>query len=94
LFGAPLAHEDHAQRALYAALRMQEAMRRHSDVLRLKQGIALQIRVGAHTGEVVVRSSRKDDLCTEYNPVGHTIHNRCRLRHRWRNERLVIHQAA
>ncbi|AGW95012.1 adenylate/guanylate cyclase domain-containing protein [Cupriavidus sp. DF5525] len=79
LFGAPIAHEDHPQRALYAALRMQEAMRRHSDRIRLEQGISLQIRVGIHTGEVVVRSIRKDDLRTDYEPVGPTIHIASRM---------------
>ncbi|TDG03981.1 adenylate/guanylate cyclase domain-containing protein [Paraburkholderia guartelaensis] len=79
LFGAPIAHEDHPQRALYAALRMQEAMRRHADRLRLELGVPLQIRVGIHTGEVVVRSIRKDDLRTDYDPVGHTIHIASRM---------------
>ncbi|MGO4304444.1 adenylate/guanylate cyclase domain-containing protein [Cupriavidus sp. RAF12] len=79
LFGAPIAHEDHALRALYAALRMQEAMRRHSDRVRLDQGVPLQIRVGIHTGEVVVRSIRKDNLHTDYDPVGHTIHIASRM---------------
>ncbi|CAG2152465.1 hypothetical protein LMG31506_04623 [Cupriavidus yeoncheonensis] len=79
LFGAPIAHEDHALRALYAALRMQDAMRRHSDRVRLELGIPLQIRVGIHTGEVVVRSIRKDDLHTDYDPVGHTIHIASRM---------------
>ncbi|CAG2134632.1 hypothetical protein LMG31506_01416 [Cupriavidus yeoncheonensis] len=79
LFGAPIAHEDHPQRALYAALRMQDAMRRHSDRIRLEQGIPLQIRVGVHTGEVVVRSIRRDDLHTDYDPVGHTIHIASRM---------------
>jgi len=79
LFGAPIAHEDHPQRALYAALRMQEAMRRHSDRIRLEQGIPLQLRVGIHTGEVVVRSIRRDDLHTDYDPVGHTIHIASRM---------------
>ncbi|WP_188131181.1 AAA family ATPase [Paraburkholderia panacisoli] len=74
LFGAPIAHEDHTQRALYAALRMQDEMRRHSNRIRLQSGIPLQIRVGINTGEVVVRSIRKDDLHTEYEPVGYTIH--------------------
>lgn len=74
LFGAPIAHEDHPLRALYTALRMQEAMRRHGDRIRLEKGIPLQVRVGIHTGEVVVRSIRKDDLHTDYDPVGHTIH--------------------
>lgn len=79
LFGAPMAHEDHAQRAVYAALRMQEAMRYHSDRVRLEFGIALQIRVGIHTGEVVVRSIRKDDLHVDYDPVGHTVHIASRM---------------
>ena len=64
LFGAPIAHEDHPQRALYAALRMQEEMRRYSDQVRLKQGASLAMRVGVNTGAVVVRSIRKDDLHT------------------------------
>jgi hypothetical protein len=56
LFGAPLAHEDHAVRACYAALRMQEAVRRYSDELRRAQGVEPQIRVGLNSGDVVVRS--------------------------------------
>ncbi|MGO4329003.1 adenylate/guanylate cyclase domain-containing protein [Cupriavidus sp. 2TAF22] len=79
LFGAPIAHEDHALRALFAALRMQQAMRCHSDKVRLEQGVPLQIRVGVHTGEVVVRSIRKDDLHTDYDPVGHTMHIAARM---------------
>jgi class 3 adenylate cyclase len=63
LFGAPLAHEDHPQRALYAALRMQEAMRRYADTLRAKGYPPLLMRVGINTGEVVLRSIRKDDVC-------------------------------
>src|SRR5262249_20690586 len=72
LFGAPIAHEDHPQRALYAALRMQEEMRWYSDQLRLKGGTPLYLRVGINTGAVVVRSIRKDDLHTDYVPVGHS----------------------
>ncbi len=79
LFGAPIAHEDHAQRALYAALRMQDDMRRYADRVRLAQGIALQIRVGVNSGEVVVRAIRTDDLHTDYDPVGHTIHIASRM---------------
>lgn len=79
LFGAPIAHEDHPLRALYAALRMQEAIRRLGDRFRLEQGVPLQIRVGIHTGEVVVRSIRKDDLRADYDPVGHTIHIAARM---------------
>lgn len=73
LFGAPLAHEDHPQRALYAALRMQEEIRRYADTLRAKGYPPVQIRVGVNTGEVVVRSVRKDNLHADYVPVGHSI---------------------
>jgi len=79
LFGAPIAHEDHPQRALYAALRMQEEIRRYSDELRLKRGVALYLRVGINTGEVVVRSIRKDDLHTDYVPVGHSTNLASRM---------------
>ena len=79
LFGAPLAHEDHAQRAVFAALRMQEALRRYSDEVRLKHGAPLAMRVGLNTGEVVVRSIRKDDLHTDYVPVGHSINLAARM---------------
>jgi class 3 adenylate cyclase len=70
LFGAPIAHEDHAQRALYTALHMQEEMRRYADKVRLARGVPLQIRVRLNTGEVVVRSIRTDDLHTDYAPIG------------------------
>jgi len=79
LFGAPIAHEDHAQRALLAALRMQQDMRHYADGVRQAQGIALQIRVGVNSGEVVVRAIRTDDLHTDYDPVGHSIHIASRM---------------
>jgi class 3 adenylate cyclase len=79
LFGAPLAHEDHPQRALYAALRMQEEMRRYSDTLRAKGWPPLLMRVGVNTGEVVVRSIRKDDLHTDYVPIGHSTNLAARM---------------
>ncbi len=79
LFGAPLAHEDHAQRALYAALRMQEESRRFAEKLRLEKGTNVQIRVGINTGEVVVRSIRKDDLHTDYVPIGHSTNVASRM---------------
>src|SRR5713226_8037191 len=79
LFGAPIAHEDHPQRALYAALRMQEEMRRYSDKLRRAGRTPLQMRVGVNTGEVVVRSIRKDDLHTDYVPVGHSTNLAARM---------------
>src|SRR6266542_2800800 len=79
LFGAPIAHEDHPQRALYAALRMQEEMRRYADTLREQGRAPLLMRVGINTGEVVVRSIRKEDLHTDYVPVGHSTHLAARM---------------
>jgi class 3 adenylate cyclase/predicted ATPase len=71
LFGAPVAHEDHPQRALYAALRMQEEMRRYADRLRAAGCAPLQVRVGVNTGEVVVRSIHTG-AHAEYTPIGHS----------------------
>src|SRR4051812_11577992 len=79
LFGAPLAHEDHAHRALYAALRMQEEMRRAGEQRRREGGTPLLLRVGINTGEVVMRSIRKDDLQTDYVPVGHSTNIAARM---------------
>jgi class 3 adenylate cyclase len=79
LFGAPIAHEDHPQRALYAALLMQAESKRYAEQLRREQGLNLQIRGGVNTGEVVLRSIRKDDLHTDYTPVGHSIHLAARM---------------
>ena len=59
LFGAPLAHEDHAVRACYAALRMQETVKRYAEEVRRTQGITVRIRVGLNSGEVVVRVDRQ-----------------------------------
>ena len=72
LFGAPVAHEDHPQRALYAALRMQEELRRYAERLRAEGGTPLQARVGVNTGEVVVRSIQTGDGHAEYTPIGHS----------------------
>jgi class 3 adenylate cyclase len=79
LFGAPISHEDHPQRALYAALRMQDEMRRYADLLREKGRPPLLMRVGVNTGEVVVRSIRKEDLHTDYVPVGHSTNLAARM---------------
>jgi class 3 adenylate cyclase/tetratricopeptide (TPR) repeat protein len=72
LFGAPVAHEDHPQRAVFAALRMQEEVKRFAEKLREERGVNLQVRVGVNTGEVVVRSIKTDDARTEYTPIGHS----------------------
>ena len=78
LFGAPLAHEDHALRACYAALWMQETVKREADRLWLRAGIPVQIRVGINSGEVVVRSIRSD-LRMDYTAVGQTTHLAARM---------------
>jgi class 3 adenylate cyclase/tetratricopeptide (TPR) repeat protein len=78
LFGAPLAHEDHAVRACYAALRMQEAIGRYADELRRSQALDVQIRVGLNSGEVVVRSVGSD-LRMDYSAVGPTTHLAARM---------------
>jgi class 3 adenylate cyclase/tetratricopeptide (TPR) repeat protein len=78
LFGAPLAHEDHAVRACYAALAMQEAMRHAAEEMRRSQGLELQIRVGLNSGEVVVRAIG-NDLHMDYSAVGQTTHLAARM---------------
>jgi class 3 adenylate cyclase/tetratricopeptide (TPR) repeat protein len=78
LFGAPLAQEDHAVRACYAALRMQETVRRYAEEVYRTQGIPLQIRVGLNSGEVVVRSIGSD-LHMDYTAVGQTTHLAARM---------------
>jgi class 3 adenylate cyclase len=71
LFGAPIAHEDHAARACYAALAMQEALRRYADEVRRTHGLPVQMRVGLNAGEVVVRTIG-NDLHMDYSAVGLT----------------------
>ncbi|HEV8482501.1 MAG TPA: adenylate/guanylate cyclase domain-containing protein, partial [Blastocatellia bacterium] len=78
LFGAPLAHEDHAVRACYAALRMQESLNRYADGVRRKEGVPIQIRVGLNSGEVVV-GSIGNDLKMDYTAIGQTTHLAARM---------------
>jgi class 3 adenylate cyclase/predicted ATPase len=73
LFGAPLAHEDHAVRACYAALAMQETIQRDAEEVRRRYGVELQIRVGLNSGEVVVRAIG-NDLTMDYDAIGQTTH--------------------
>jgi class 3 adenylate cyclase/tetratricopeptide (TPR) repeat protein len=73
LFGAPLAHEDHAVRACYAALRMQDSVKQYAEAVRRAEGVLVQIRVGLNSGEVVVRSIG-NDLHMDYTAVGQTTH--------------------
>src|SRR5216684_5497855 len=79
LFGAPVAHEDHPQRALYAALRMQEEMSRYSAKMREAGNLPLEARVGVNTGEVVVRSISTGAGQVEYTPIGHTANLASRM---------------
>src|SRR5262245_61688798 len=78
LFGAPLAHEDHALRACYAALAMQAALREYATEVHRTHGVTLQIRVGLNSGEVVARALR-NDVQLEYSAVGPTTHLAARM---------------
>src|SRR5216683_810475 len=78
LFGAPLAHEDHAVRACYAALAMQETLQRYAEEVRRTQGLLVQMRVGLNSGEVVVRAIG-NDLHMDYSAVGQTTHLAARM---------------
>jgi class 3 adenylate cyclase/tetratricopeptide (TPR) repeat protein len=78
LFGAPIAHEDHAIRACYAALRMQETVKRYADEVQASQGVRVSIRVGLNSGEIVVCDIGKD-LHLNYTVVGQTAHLAARL---------------
>ncbi|MBI3330352.1 MAG: AAA family ATPase, partial [Nitrospinae bacterium] len=78
LFGAPIAHEDHALRACYAALAMQAAMHEYTEEVRRAHGLELRIRVGLNSGEVVVRAIG-NDLHMDYSAVGQTTHLAARM---------------
>ena len=72
LFGAPIAHEDHAQRACYAALHLREALKAYADALRVDRGLNFSVRMGINSGEVVV-GKIGDDLRMDYTAQGHTV---------------------
>lgn len=78
LFGAPLAHEDHAVRACYAALRMQETVSSYGESVCRERGLTVQIRVGLNSGEVVVRAIG-NDLRMDYTVVGQTMNVAARM---------------
>jgi class 3 adenylate cyclase/tetratricopeptide (TPR) repeat protein len=78
LFGAPLAHEDHAVRACYAALRMQDAVTRYADDVQRSHGMPVTIRVGLNSGDIVVRAIG-NDLHMDYTVVGQTVHLASRM---------------
>ena len=78
LFGAPLAHEDHAVRACYAAIRMQESVKTYAEKARRTYAAVIKIRVGLNSGEVVVRAIGSD-LRMDYTAVGQTTHLAARM---------------
>src|SRR5262245_26828627 len=78
LFGAPLAHEDHAVRACYAALRMQETVKKYAEEVRRSHAVAVKIRIGVNSGDVVVRSIGSD-LRMDYSAVGQTTNLAARM---------------
>ena len=78
LFGAPLAHEDHAVRACYAALRMQETVTQYADEVQRSHGVPVTIRVGLNSGEIVV-GAIGNDLHIDYTVVGETAHLAARM---------------
>jgi class 3 adenylate cyclase/tetratricopeptide (TPR) repeat protein len=78
LFGAPIAHEDHAVRACYGALAMQAALRQYSDEVQRTHGVAINFRVGLNSGDVVVRAI-DNDLHMDYSAIGQTVHLAARM---------------
>jgi class 3 adenylate cyclase/tetratricopeptide (TPR) repeat protein len=78
LFGAPVAHEDHAVRACFAALRMQERVAALREPMLRAHGFSIQIRIGVNAGEVVVRSIGSD-LHMAYTALGSTVHLAARM---------------
>jgi class 3 adenylate cyclase/tetratricopeptide (TPR) repeat protein len=72
LFGAPIAHEDHAQRACYAALHLREELSRHAVEVKRGHGLGISVRMGIHSGEVVV-GKIGDDLRMDYTAQGQTV---------------------
>jgi class 3 adenylate cyclase len=72
LFGAPIAHEDHAQRACYAALWLRDELRRYADELRVERGLNFSVRMGINSGEVIV-GKIGDDLRMDYTAQGQTV---------------------
>ncbi len=72
LFGAPISHEDHAQRACYAALHLRDTLKTYADALRIEHGLNFSVRMGINSGEVVV-GKIGDDLRMDYTAQGHTV---------------------
>src|SRR3989454_967990 len=95
LFGAPIAHEDHARRACYAALHLAEALRRYGEELKRTRGLGFSVRMGVNSGEVVV-GRIGDDLRMDYTAQGHTVGLAARMEQLAGPERVYLteHTAA
>jgi class 3 adenylate cyclase len=78
LFGAPVAHEDHPQRAVHAALTARDDLSRHGENLRQCGRSSVEVRIGINTGEAVMRSVQTGGH-TEYSPIGHAINVAARM---------------
>ena len=91
LFGAPIAHEDHAQRACYAALHLQDALRSYADDLRRTHGLSFSTRIGLNSGDVVV-GKIGDDLRMDYTAQGHTVGLAQRMEQRAAPDRTCLTQ--
>src|SRR5262245_1261863 len=92
LFGAPIAHEDHAVRACYAALAMQEAVKHYAAEVQRTHGVPMQMRVGLNAGEVVVRAI-SNDLHLDYSAIGQTTHLAARMEQMAMPGSILITQA-
>src|SRR5712691_4194607 len=92
LFGAPIAHEDHAQRAIHAALGIRAALDGYQAELQSQQGISFQVRQGLNTGLVVV-GSIGNDLRMDYTAVGDTTNVAARLQAAADPGRILIAEA-
>src|SRR5262249_53987694 len=93
LSGAPRAYEDHPQRAVHAALRMLQEIRRYGDLLLQSGGVPIEIRVGINTGEVVMRPLRTSDSHIEYAPIGHTTNLASRMQAVARTGSVLVSEA-
>ena len=92
LFGAPIAHEDAPQRALYAALGIQHSLIRYAEGLKREQGIEFQMRIGLNTGPMVV-GSIGDDLTMEYTAMGDTVNLAARMEQIAKPGSIVVSEA-
>jgi class 3 adenylate cyclase/predicted ATPase len=93
LFGAPSAHEDHPQRALLAALRMQQEIKKLAGSMRAEGRAPIQIRIGLNTGEVVVRPIQTGKRHVEYTPIGHTANLASRMQTLAEPSSVVVSEA-